>query len=185
MARGSAHLRILVVTRSYPSADNLYQYPFVHRRVLAYGAAGNQVKVFRPSAQPVPSEHQFDGVTCTTGDSDALAALAGQWRPDVIASHGFSETQWQALEPLAGRYPIRAWLHGSEIPEIARRKALWDTEGTEQSRGAPAAPHPVRVLAALPCRHARPLQAGIRFAGGGRTGAKGLGNAAWRSDRDS
>ena len=133
MARGSAHLRILVVTRSYPSADNLYQYPFVHRRVLAYGAAGNQVKVFRPSVQPVPSEHRFDGVTCTTGDSDALAALAERWRPDVIASHGFSETQWQALEPLAGRYPIRAWLHGSEIPEIARLKALWDTEGSEQS----------------------------------------------------
>ena len=133
MARGSGHLRILVVTRSYPSADNLYQYPFVHRRVLAYGAAGNQVKVFRPSAQPVPSEHCFDGVTCTTGDSDALAALAQQWRPEVVASHGFSETQWQVLEPLAGRYPIRAWLHGSEIPEIARRKALWDTEGAAQS----------------------------------------------------
>ncbi len=133
MARDSGHVRILVVTRSYPSNDNLYQYPFVHRRVLAYLAAGHQVAVFRPSTQWVPSDHIFDGVVCRTGDGDALAAFAREWQPDVVASHGFSETQWQAFEPLAGRYPIRAWLHGSEIPEIARRKAHWDTHGPEQT----------------------------------------------------
>jgi glycosyltransferase involved in cell wall biosynthesis len=133
MARGSGRLRILVVTRSYPSDGNLYQYPFVHRRVLAYRAAGHAVAVFRPADQRVCSEHRFDGVTCRAGDCDALSAFADTWRPDVVASHGFSETQWHALEPLAGRYPIRAWLHGSEIPEIARRKAHWDTVGTVQS----------------------------------------------------
>jgi len=133
MARGSGRLRILVITRSYPSDGNLYQYPFVHRRVLAYRAAGHEVAVFRPAEQPEPSEHRFDGVTCTTGDRGALAAFAEAWRPDAVASHGFSETQWHGLEPLAGHYPIRAWLHGSEIPEIARRKALWDTEGAEQA----------------------------------------------------
>jgi len=126
-------LRILVVTRSYPSDGDLYQYPFVHRRVLAYRAAGHQVAVFRPAEQSAPSEHCFDGVICRSGDRAALAAFAEEWRPEVVASHGFSETQWQALEPLAGRYPIRAWLHGSEIPEIARCKALWDTVGSYQS----------------------------------------------------
>jgi glycosyltransferase involved in cell wall biosynthesis len=133
MARGSGRLRILVVTRSYPSNGNLYQYPFVHRRVLAYRAAGHEVAVFRPSDQPDSSEHCFDGVICTTGDREVLAAFAKEWHPDVVASHGFSETQWHALEPLAGRYPIRAWLHGSEIPEFARRKAMWDTVGCTQS----------------------------------------------------
>ena len=133
MARGSGRLRILVVTRSYPSDGNLYQYPFVHRRVLAYRAAGHEVTVFRPGELESSSDHRFDGITCTTGDGEALSALAAHWRPDVVASHGFSETQWQALRPLIGRYPIRAWLHGSEIPEIARRKAMWDSEGAEQS----------------------------------------------------
>ncbi len=141
MARDSRRLRILVVTRSYPSDGNLYQYPFVHRRVLAYRAAGHLLAVFRPAAQPEPSDHVFDGVTCRTGDGEALAAFAREWHPDVVASHGFSETQWHALEPLAGRHPIRAWLHGSEIPEIARRKALWDTHGPNQAAALKALEH--------------------------------------------
>jgi glycosyltransferase involved in cell wall biosynthesis len=126
-------LRILVVTRSYPAPDNLYQYPFVHRRVLAYRSRGHEVAVFRPAEEPTQSEHRIDGVTCRSGNPEALAAFAAEWRPDVVAAHGFSETQWPTLAPLAGRYPIRAWLHGSEIPEFARRKAEWDLQGEERA----------------------------------------------------
>ncbi|CAA9492813.1 MAG: hypothetical protein AVDCRST_MAG09-230 [uncultured Sphingomonas sp.] len=126
-------LRILVVTRSYPAPGDLYQYPFVHRRVLAYLSYGHEVAVFRPANQPTPSKHRIDGVTCRSGSSEALAAFADGWRPDVVAAHGFSEAQWPALAPLAERYPIRAWLHGSEIPEFARRKAEWDLAGEERA----------------------------------------------------
>lgn len=126
-------LRILVVTRSYPATGDLYQYPFVHRRVLAYLSCGHEVAVFRPADQSAPSEHRIDGVTCRTGSPEALAAFAAEWRPDVVAAHGFSETQWPALAHLAERYPIRAWLHGSEIPEFARRKAEWDLASNERA----------------------------------------------------
>lgn len=125
-------LRILVVTRSYPAEGNLYQYPFVHRRVLAYLSRGHEVMVFRPSAEK--GQHEFDGVTCRSGGRDTLAALADGWSPDVVAVHGFSELMWETIQPLAGRYPIRAWLHGSEIPGIARFKARHD--GDEQERAA-------------------------------------------------
>lgn len=117
-------MRILVVTRSYPSAGDLYQYPFVHRRVLAYMRAGHDVAVYRPGAEPEPVEHQFEGVRWRSGDASGLAALADAWRPDVIAAHGFSENMWRALEPLARALPVRAWLHGSEIPDFFRQKAL-------------------------------------------------------------
>ncbi len=125
-------LRILVVTRSYPAEGNLYQYPFVHRRVLAYREAGHDIVIFRPSNKR--GEHRYDGVTCQSGGGDLLAAFAADWRPDVIAVHGFSEAMWEALEPLAGDYAIRAWLHGSEIPGIARFKARHD--GNEAERAA-------------------------------------------------
>ena len=128
----NSRLRVLVVTRSYPSDDNLYQYPFVHRRVLAYQGHGHEVAVFRPS--DVAGQHRFDGVTCRSGGRDALTALADEWKPDVIAVHGFSEALWEALEPLAGRFPIRAWLHGSEIPGIARFKA--QNDGDERERAS-------------------------------------------------
>lgn len=116
-------MRILVVTRSYPAAGDLYQYPFVHRRVLAYASAGHPVAVFRPVPGTGLSSHDFEGVTCFSGGSRALAQFVSGWRPDVIAAHGFSEQLWDALEPLAGSAPIAAWLHGSEIPGIFRAKA--------------------------------------------------------------
>ncbi len=69
-----SRLRILVVTRSYPAPGDLYKYPFVHRRVLSYVAAGHDVSVFRPSDRP--GGHRFDGVVCLSGDRDALSAHA-------------------------------------------------------------------------------------------------------------
>jgi len=132
MESDERRLRILVVTRSYPAPGDLYKYPFVHRRVLAYLAAGHEVSVFRPSERP--GGHRFDGVVCLAGDRNALSSHAQAWRPDVVAVHGCSEAIWQVIEPLAGRHPIRAWLHGSEIPAIARFKAEHD--GSEEERTA-------------------------------------------------
>jgi glycosyltransferase involved in cell wall biosynthesis len=116
-----ARLRILVLTRSYPAADDLYQYPFVHRRVLAYEAAGHDVAVFRP--QPgEPESHGFEGVTCRSGDAAAFRTFVRDWSPHVIAAHGFSETMWSYLQGADG-VPVRAWLHGSEIPAFFRARA--------------------------------------------------------------
>lgn len=125
-------MRILVVTRSYPSAGDLYQYPFVHRRVLAYRAAGHDVAVFRPASGETTT-HVFEGVTCFGGGAEALQSFARDWRPEVIAAHGFSEEMWTALAPIGAHIPIRAWLHGSEILGIFRRKALSITDEAERA----------------------------------------------------
>lgn len=116
-------MKILVLTRSYPARSDLYKYPFVHRRVVAYLAAGHDVRVFRPDAAG-EDRYEFDGVTCTTGGPAAFRQLAAEWRPDVIAVHGLSEQLWEPLEPVIGDIPVRAWLHGSEIPAFMRQKAL-------------------------------------------------------------
>ena len=114
-------LRILVVTRSYPAAGDLYQYPFVHRRVLAYRTAGHEVAVFRPT-EGSPSAHEYEGVTCESGEGPTLLELAGKFEPDVIAAHGFSEAMWPLLSPIAD-IAIHAWLHGSEIPAVFRQRS--------------------------------------------------------------
>ena len=131
-------MRILVVTRSYPAPGDLYQYPFVHRRVLAYRRAGHDVAVFRPGDGGEAASHEFELVTCHTGDRDALGLFAAQWRPDVIAAHGFSEQMWPLLAPLAGATPIRAWLHGSEIPAFFRAKANCIADPSERARAMSA-----------------------------------------------
>ena len=125
-------MRILVVSRSYPAAGDLYQYPFVHRRVLAYRAAGHEVAVFRPLETTAPMQHMFDTVTCTSGDRAALDKVVQHFRPEVIAAHGFSEGMAPFLASQLRRLPVCAWLHGSEIPGFARQKAEALPEGEEQ-----------------------------------------------------
>lgn len=126
-------LRILVVTRSYPAPGDLYQYPFVHRRVLAYAERGHEVAVFRP-AVGASRAHDYEGVTCTSGDREALGAVARDFQPDVIAAHGLSETMWPSLEPLSASVPIGAWLHGSEIPDFFKQKAMTIASAGERAR---------------------------------------------------
>ncbi|MDQ3245669.1 MAG: glycosyltransferase family 4 protein [Pseudomonadota bacterium] len=116
-------LRILLVTRSYPAPGDLYQYPFVHRRVVAYIRAGQDVAVFRPTEQPELGSHQFEDVTCFSGDTRVLRDFVARWQPAVIAVHGFSEQMWEPLVGLGDAIPICAWLHGSEIPGFFRQKA--------------------------------------------------------------
>ncbi|WP_336894234.1 glycosyltransferase family 4 protein [Novosphingobium sp.] len=127
-------MRIFVLTRSYPSADDLYQYPFVHRRVLAYRALGHEVAVFRFDPARPGGEHVFEGVTCETGDVAALGRALTRFRPDVAAFHGPSETLWQAFAAIDPALPVCAWLHGSEIPGFLRAKAGWVPDPAERAR---------------------------------------------------
>jgi len=126
-------MRIFVLTRSYPSADDLYQYPFVHRRVLAYRALGHEVAVFRFDPSGASSEHVYDGVGCETGGSAALHLAVKRFGPDVVALHGLSEVLWPACAALDPALPVCAWLHGSEIPGFFRAKAGWSADPAEQT----------------------------------------------------
>ncbi|WP_156424737.1 glycosyltransferase family 4 protein [Novosphingobium fuchskuhlense] len=114
-----------MLTRSYPSADDLYQYPFVHRRVLAYRARGHDVAVFRFDPAGRESRHAFEGVDCETGGAAALRRAVAGFAPDVAALHGLSEMLWPAFAALDPQLPVCAWLHGTEIPGIQRGKLAW------------------------------------------------------------
>jgi glycosyltransferase involved in cell wall biosynthesis len=126
-------VRIFLLTRSYPSAGDLYQYPFVHRRVLAYHALGHDVAVFRFDPSCAAAVHVFEGVACQTGGLADLAAAAAHFVPDVAALHGLSETLWPAFTELGAALPVCAWLHGSEIPGIQRSKAGFTTAPAAQA----------------------------------------------------
>lgn len=126
-------MRILVLTRSYPAPGDLYQYPFVHRRVLGYAAAGHEVIVFRPGDSPQLSSHSYEGVTCLDGNGDVLRQVAAQISPDAIAAHGFTEAMHEVLLAAGYPAPVRAWLHGSEIPGFFRQKANCISDPAERA----------------------------------------------------
>jgi len=117
-------MRILLLTRSYPAPGDLYQYPFVHRRVLAYRALGHEVAVFRFDPERPSDEHHFDGVVCETGGLDQFRAALARSCPDVVAVHGLSEVLWPACVLVDPAIPVCAWLHGSEIPGFLREKVV-------------------------------------------------------------
>lgn len=125
-------MRILLLTRSYPRDGDLYQYPFVHRRVKAYLAAGHEVEVCRLSKSE--ERYSFDGVACQLVPPGQFAALAASFGPDVIAAHGLDEHMWPALESLQDQWPVCAWLHGSEIPSFFRTKARCIIDEVERER---------------------------------------------------
>jgi len=126
-------MRILALTRSYPAPGDLYQYPFVHRRVLGYAAAGHDVAVFKPTESSLPSQHSYEGIVCHSGAANVLRDLVDGFSPDVIAAHGFSEDMHRSLKAIDYRVPTCAWLHGSEIPGFFREKALSITEPGRRS----------------------------------------------------
>jgi glycosyltransferase involved in cell wall biosynthesis len=127
-------LRILVISRSYPALGDLYRYPFVHRRVRAYQAAGHDVAVFRPVADGGDRTHVFDGIACTSGGTLALDALAAGFRPDVLTVHGLGPAMWPIVRGVAGSMPMAAWLHGSEISGFLQRKSLLDGKTADATR---------------------------------------------------
>jgi len=126
-------LRIFVLARSYPSADDLYQYPFVHRRVIAYRALGHAAEVFRFDPAGGEGRHDFEGIACETGGLEALRAAIARFGPDVVALHGLSEMLWPAFAAIAPALPVCAWLHGTEIPGIQRGKVRWISDSAEQA----------------------------------------------------
>ena len=79
-------MRIFFLTRGYPAAERLYNHAFVHRRVLAYRAAGHHVSVFWIKPKGEASVYAFDGVDVVVGGADACLAQIEAFAPDAVAA---------------------------------------------------------------------------------------------------
>lgn len=99
-------MRITILTRDYPSDEDLYRYPFVHRRVLAYVAAGHAVKVMKLAESA--GHHIFDGIECQSVEPKQFRDTVANIATDVLAIHGFDERMWTVVSDLNGNWPICA-----------------------------------------------------------------------------
>lgn len=84
-------------------------------------AAGHEIAVCRLADKD--ERYTFDGVDCRLIGAERLAAFAEHFRPDAVAIHGLDEQSWPAIASLDARWPVFAWLHGSEIPAFFHAKA--------------------------------------------------------------
>jgi glycosyltransferase involved in cell wall biosynthesis len=132
----AAIVRIFILTRGYPAQDRLYNHPFVHRRVLAYRAAGHDVAVFWLKHKGDATSYQFDGVDVVIGGPDACLVAIQAFAPDTIAAHAMADDFWPVLSQLPAKLPVNAWIYGAEIlPFFAvTEKAAHDPARAEKAR---------------------------------------------------
>lgn len=108
-------MRIILLCRGYPDAEQLYNYPFLHRRVLQYQTYGHQVLVYVLTEGCRLQQRQFDGANIETGDRLALKQVLLRFAPDCIAAHALADDMWEALVSSQTDLPVFGWLHGSEM----------------------------------------------------------------------
>lgn len=145
----------LVLTKQYPSYNDLYRYGFLHSRVRAYKEAGLMVDVFRLSRNASGYE-EFEGIDIATGDAELLDATLATGQIKHVLVHLMDEKMWEVLRRHIDKVRVTVWVHGAEIQvwqrrefeferlneeEIWRQKKLSDRRRTFWS-GVLTAPHP-------------------------------------------
>lgn len=145
----------LVLTKQYPSYDDLYRYGFLHSRVRAYKDEGLMVDVFR-MANDSSGYSEFEGIDVATGDADLLDATLATGQIKHVLVHLMDENMWQVLSRHIDKIRVTVWVHGAEIQvwqrrafefermdehEIERQKRLSDKRRTFW-RGILKTPHP-------------------------------------------
>lgn len=131
----------LVLTKQYPSYDDIYKYGFLHTRVKAYKENGTLVDVFRISKEPDILYREFEGIDVSCGDAKFLEDILKSGQYDHILVHLIDTNMWSVLEKFIDKIKVTIWVHGAEIDtwqkrayefehmsqdEIARQKKLSD-----------------------------------------------------------
>ncbi|EAJ5683953.1 FkbM family methyltransferase [Campylobacter coli] len=112
----------LVLTKQYPSYDDLYKYSFLHSRIKAYKEKGILVDVFKLSNTQRYECREFEGIDVMTASNDVLeeTLISGQY--DHILVHFLDKNMWSVLKKFIDKIKITVWIHGAEIQIWQRRE---------------------------------------------------------------
>jgi len=111
----------LVLTKQYPSYEDLYKYGFLHTRVRAYKEQGMPVDVFRITNEQGQSYREFEGIDVTSGDAKLLDATLRTGQYKHILVHILDKNMWSILEKYLDTIKVTVWAHGAEIQVWQRR----------------------------------------------------------------
>ncbi|EGK8006520.1 FkbM family methyltransferase [Campylobacter lari] len=112
----------LVLTKQYPSYDDLYKYGFLHSRVKAYKEKGVLVDVFRLSNTQRYECREFEDIDVMTASNDVLEETLASGQYDHILIHFLDKNMWNVLEKFVDKIKITVWIHGAEIQIWQRRE---------------------------------------------------------------
>ena len=108
--------KILLITPSYPSPNNLYACRFVHSRVKEYINQGIDVEVVICNQYNEMSNYEFEGVNVYKTDYSQLRSILMFRKYDAILVHFFDEKIAYYLETsYLKNTPVVIWNHGADI----------------------------------------------------------------------
>lgn len=112
----------LVLTKQYPSYDDLYKYGFLHSRIRSYREAGQSVDVFRITNEPGLNYREFEGVDVAQGSAELLDRALSTGRYRHVLVHLLDKNMWQVLSKYLDTIKVTVWAHGAEIQLWQRRE---------------------------------------------------------------
>ncbi|EIN8284994.1 FkbM family methyltransferase [Campylobacter coli] len=117
-----ARSKKLILTKQYPSYDDLYKYGFLHSRVKAYKEKGVLVDVFKLSNVQRYECREFEGIDVMTASNDVLEETLASGQYDHVLVHFLDKNMWSVLEKFIDKIKITVWIHGAEIQIWKRRE---------------------------------------------------------------
>ncbi|KAB0610920.1 hypothetical protein [Campylobacter hyointestinalis] len=113
--------KTLILSKQYPSYDDLYKYGFLHSRVRSYKDSNFLVDIFRINNQFNEPFREFQGIDVASGDSTLLENTLNMGYYDKVLVHMIDSNMWKILEKFIDKIKVIVWIHGAEIQVWQRR----------------------------------------------------------------
>jgi len=111
----------LILTKHYPSCDDLDRNGFIHARARAYRAKGVRFDVFRLRPDEPVSNHDFEDVNVVSGSQELLYLLLSSGRYKTVLVHFLDSSMWDVLQHYIASVKVVVWIHGVDIQPWRRR----------------------------------------------------------------
>ena len=112
----------LILTKQYPSYENIYKYGFLHSRVKAYKKEKVLVDVFQINNLPEKTYREYENIDVTIGDLELLRETLNSGEYNEVMVHVLDKNMWKILVEFIDKIKITVWVHGAEIQIWQRRK---------------------------------------------------------------
>lgn len=124
----------LVLTKQYPSYEDIYRYGFLHSRVRAYRQNGVGVDVFRLNPGIEKSYDEFENIDVASGNESLLDATLATGRYRHVLVHLLDHDMWRVLAKYLDSVKLTIWIHDADIKIFKKHFNNFSHSSTEESR---------------------------------------------------
>ncbi|TQR28645.1 hypothetical protein DMB92_09090, partial [Campylobacter sp. MIT 99-7217] len=124
--------KALILTKQYPSYDDIYKYGFLHSRVKAYRKSNVLVDIFQISNQEKYLCREFEDIDVVRGSSELLEENLRSGKYKYILVHLIDQNMWKVLEKFINKIKIIVWVHGAEIQVWQRREFNFENMSSQE-----------------------------------------------------